>query len=1079
MAQIIARVAAGANDASYYSSSTYNTTLYWRIGKGTYYYGSCMRVQVNLPQGTTIESAYLNVRAQANGSSPGNVRSQIAACDVDDATMPTSPADFDTKWGQKTTAVVNWDSFPTWVLNTDYTSPDIGSVIQEIISRPGWVSGNYILLFWNDRGPNRATVNGNISAYSYEGSAANAPAITINYSSTTALGLPANPWAEYDSEADETTVSWDAVENAVSYEIYSGDTLDPTTLLGTSETNSYVHATPPDATTYYRIIAVGDGSTYSDSGYSANALCDPTALGKNKGREYTSDGYEVHPIKAWCADGISAGDAMYLPTFRSRFVTTHLLSGTPGNFTQVPCITFKDAVIFPMPNAKTSSQYEETYSLGFKDGTPNDDWTVFPEATITGNVISGVGGFKIVKLTAGSGEITANGVVLPLVEGDVYSVVLLGNSTTELLYVFDADGKLFFTDTIATAPARSTLTFTGNVTFTTGTARRGGAKSHRVVHYYLEETDIPPLTGLNWSQDYIIPSKDGNGVFFASGASLYYRDNIAKSNQRLIKDFSDAGTGGEKIPYIFQADDGRLYVNIIYPISANSDWTYNLSQASEVWRCDTITPGANWTKVITMPYDASYWVACSASCVSGFTQTAGGRIWVSTYGNENGATGQNHPTMYWSDDNGVTWSDLGDLNATADNPWKVDFGAGFYARHIESVFVDKTTNTLHCNIGDPGNSPTETPDANGWTIDTPTMATLDDADAASPAWSDFVLMTKDTAGVQKQDFRPAETAQGLVVWATDRDPNGICATKKIDGTWHQLPTKFMNGRYNTYGINTQSDNGMITLVASGYYNIPSTSEQSELYFFQSDDGEKYQLVFEGVPGYNSGSVTSDHRYGFVSWNEGSRYSYLPYFKASDTSNDRKADRFDTYAFTYQGKWLTYTLSGNDVVLDWSNCPDFVGPYNVYQGDSPVVPETSPIYTGNDKTYTITNGIGDYFRVVSANAFNEIHATATTAPAAPTSITATEDGNHIDITWENVEVENGYYLQRKVDSGSYVTIATLGPDENSYVDSTFPGGTHTYTYQVAAFNDIDQSDWVESSGVSHTSASTFIPIIIFM
>ena len=57
---------------------------------------------------------------------------------------------FDVRWDARTTARVDWDDAGSWVTDAEYNSPDIKTVIQEIVNRIGWASGNAIVIFWND-----------------------------------------------------------------------------------------------------------------------------------------------------------------------------------------------------------------------------------------------------------------------------------------------------------------------------------------------------------------------------------------------------------------------------------------------------------------------------------------------------------------------------------------------------------------------------------------------------------------------------------------------------------------------------------------------------------------------------------------------------------------------------------------------------------------------------------------------------------------------------------------------------------------------------------------------------------------
>jgi len=53
-----------------------------------------------------------------------------------------------------TTAGVVWNAIPTWGGGGERTSPDISNVIQEIVNRGGWLSGQAMVIFWGDHGGN-------------------------------------------------------------------------------------------------------------------------------------------------------------------------------------------------------------------------------------------------------------------------------------------------------------------------------------------------------------------------------------------------------------------------------------------------------------------------------------------------------------------------------------------------------------------------------------------------------------------------------------------------------------------------------------------------------------------------------------------------------------------------------------------------------------------------------------------------------------------------------------------------------------------------------------------------------------
>jgi hypothetical protein len=152
--------------------------------------GSGLRFKnITIPQGATIISANLRLRASANWSN-ATVNSRIAAWDADNAPAAiASEADYATKWAARTTARVDWDNIAAWTFNLGYDSPDIASVIQEIVDRPGWSSGNNIIIFWDDH-DNRSTQAGltRRGAISHNNDSTKAPRLLVTYSEPQIIG---------------------------------------------------------------------------------------------------------------------------------------------------------------------------------------------------------------------------------------------------------------------------------------------------------------------------------------------------------------------------------------------------------------------------------------------------------------------------------------------------------------------------------------------------------------------------------------------------------------------------------------------------------------------------------------------------------------------------------------------------------------------------------------------------------------------------------------------------------------------------------------------------------------------------
>jgi hypothetical protein len=73
------------------------------------------------------------------------VRWKIEGEDADNPATFSTYADFIAR--VRTTANVSWINSAASYPPDYYTSPDISSIIQEIVNRGGWASGNHIAIF--------------------------------------------------------------------------------------------------------------------------------------------------------------------------------------------------------------------------------------------------------------------------------------------------------------------------------------------------------------------------------------------------------------------------------------------------------------------------------------------------------------------------------------------------------------------------------------------------------------------------------------------------------------------------------------------------------------------------------------------------------------------------------------------------------------------------------------------------------------------------------------------------------------------------------------------------------------------
>jgi hypothetical protein len=137
---------------------------------------------VTIPQGASIVSAYIQFSNKGDKTpvlGTAVIRGEAAN---NSATFTTNNFDISTR--TLTTDSVSWpgSTSTTWGTTTggtagpDQKTPDIKTLIQAIVSRPGWVSGNALSLVLNGEGVR--------NAYSYDGSASGAAQLIVEYSAT-------------------------------------------------------------------------------------------------------------------------------------------------------------------------------------------------------------------------------------------------------------------------------------------------------------------------------------------------------------------------------------------------------------------------------------------------------------------------------------------------------------------------------------------------------------------------------------------------------------------------------------------------------------------------------------------------------------------------------------------------------------------------------------------------------------------------------------------------------------------------------------------------------------------------------
>ena len=161
-------------------------------GKNENQLGGLRFQDIVVPQGATISSAYIEFETDEVDTVSTSVI--ISAQDHD------NPPTFTTALNNisdrtTTTASVSWNNIPSWnTVSEKHNTPDISSLLQEVVDRPGWNPGNNIVFIIDGTGSR--------TAESYDGESANAALLHIEYTTLTP-NIPPTANAGADQNVDE------------------------------------------------------------------------------------------------------------------------------------------------------------------------------------------------------------------------------------------------------------------------------------------------------------------------------------------------------------------------------------------------------------------------------------------------------------------------------------------------------------------------------------------------------------------------------------------------------------------------------------------------------------------------------------------------------------------------------------------------------------------------------------------------------------------------------------------------------------------------------------------------------------
>lgn len=126
---------------------------------------------IAIPAGATITSAYVEFETDVAWSTACSLTIQGQAAD-NPTTFVASNSNLSAR--SKTTASVAWSPSAWNTVNEKHQSPNLSSIVQEIVNRSGWASGNSMVIFVQGTGTREAE--------SYDGEAAAAPLLVVEYS---------------------------------------------------------------------------------------------------------------------------------------------------------------------------------------------------------------------------------------------------------------------------------------------------------------------------------------------------------------------------------------------------------------------------------------------------------------------------------------------------------------------------------------------------------------------------------------------------------------------------------------------------------------------------------------------------------------------------------------------------------------------------------------------------------------------------------------------------------------------------------------------------------------------------------
>jgi PKD repeat protein len=279
---------------------------------------------VSVPQGAIISNAYIRMRGDESDGAGSQLNIYIKAEDIDNAPQFTN-TNSNISDRTLTTAQYTWPdgSIPGWTAGTVYDTPDLSTVVQEIVDRTGWASGNaMVFVYWSDMGESSERVGD-----SYEGSW---PAeLHFDYIIPLAAPPTANFTAASTSTCEGTSINFTDLSTDLPV-TWSWTATGPEVLTSTNQNPTFNFTLPGTYNVELVATNVGGSDTYTENAYViVNPLPTISAVGVATicDGDNTSISASGASTYSW-NNGIGAGSSH---SVSPASTTTYTVTGTDAN----------------------------------------------------------------------------------------------------------------------------------------------------------------------------------------------------------------------------------------------------------------------------------------------------------------------------------------------------------------------------------------------------------------------------------------------------------------------------------------------------------------------------------------------------------------------------------------------------------------------------------------------------------------------------------------------------------------------------------------------------------------------------